>query len=445
MSSRPYDLAVIGSGPAGQKGAIAAAKQGKHVAVADRFPMLGGACLHTGTVPSKTVREAALYLSGFRQRPFYGRDYTLKAEIRIEDLATRVAEVMAHFRGPHTVCVETDDETVTLEADHVLVACGTRPTRPGDVPFEKRRVIDSDDIIQSVAGELPKSAIVVGAGVIGLEYASIAATLGIKVTVIETRESLLSYVDAEITEALTYHLRQNGVIFRLGEKVQSISTDENGPVVARLHSGKTVSADRLLYAVGRRPNTDRLKLEAAGLSTNERGRLEVNENFQTEVPHIYAAGDVIGFPSLASTSMEQGRLASCHMFGIPFRHVPELLPYGIYTIPEIAMVGRNEHQLTEEKLDYEVGLARFEEVAKAQIIGDRVGLLKLIFNSDSLELLGVHVIGDGAAELLHIGQSVMSAGGTIETLRDTVFNYPTLAEVYKVAAIHGLNRLQGRR
>jgi NAD(P) transhydrogenase len=467
MSSRPYDLAVIGSGPAGQKGAIAAAKQGKHVAVADRFPMLGGACLHTGTVPSKTVREAALYLSGFRQRAFYGRDYTLKAEIRIEDLATRVAEVirqgksvvrdqlrrngvelvdgMAHFRGPHTVCVETEDETVTLETDHVLVACGTRPTRPGDVPFEKRRVIDSDDIIQSVAGELPKSAIVVGAGVIGLEYASIAATLGIKVTVIETRESLLSYVDAEITEALTYHLRQNGVIFRLGEKVQSISTDENGPVVARLHSGKTVSADRLLYAVGRRPNTDRLKLEAAGLSTNERGRLEVNENFQTEVPHIYAAGDVIGFPSLASTSMEQGRLASCHMFGIPFRHVPELLPYGIYTIPEIAMVGRNEHQLTEEKLDYEVGLARFEEVAKAQIIGDRVGLLKLIFNSDSLELLGVHVIGDGAAELLHIGQSVMSAGGTIETLRDTVFNYPTLAEVYKVAAIHGLNRLQGRR
>jgi len=253
---------------------------------------------------------------------------------------------------------------------------------------------------------------------------------------------LLAYVDSEITEVLSQQLRHNGVTFCLGETVESIEVEDEGLIVATLGSGKTVSAERLLFAAGRQPNTDRLNLGAAGLKAEKRGHLKVNENFQTEVSHIYAAGDVIGPPALASTAMEQGRLASRHMFGLPFKNVPELLPFGIYSIPEISFVGRNEHQLTEKKIPYEVGHARFEEVARAQIVGDHVGLLKLLFNPKSFEILGVHVVGESAAELVHIGLTVMVAGGTVETLRDTVFNYPTMAEVYKVAAIDGLNKVR---
>jgi len=463
MSAEKYDLAVIGSGPAGQKGAIAAAKLGKRVVVADRRSMLGGVCLHQGTIPSKTLREAVLYLTGFRQRTFYGQDYAVKARIRTEDLMFRVHEVvkrgqavinrqmdrnrvdildgLARFQDPHTLEVETPAGPVKVEATKILIGCGTRPRRPADVPFEARRVVDSDDLLQAVEGELARSAIVVGAGVIGLEYASMVSALGMDVTVIEARDSLLEYVDAEITEALSYHLRRSGVTFRLGEKVASITVEQDGLVLAHLESGKTASAERLLYAVGRQPNTDRLTLEAAGVTAGSRGHLEVNENYQTEVDHIYAAGDVIGHPSLASTAMQQGRLAACHMFGVPCEHRPELFPFGIYTIPEISMVGKNERQLTGEKIPYEVGVANFEEVAKAQITGDQSGLLKLIFHAESLELLGVHIIGEGASELVHIGQAVMAAGATVEALRDTVFNYPTLAENYKVAAINGLNKL----
>ncbi len=468
MAIPTYDLAVIGSGPAGQKAAIAAAKLGKHVVMVDQQLMLGGGCLHTGTIPSKTLREAVLYLTGFRQRTFYGDDYAVKAKIRPSDLRFRVDEVvrrqravihdqlrrndveviggLARFADAHTLEIASGDTKTRVRADNVVIACGTRPARPDNVPFEPQRVLDADELVIDIersdgSSEFMRSLIIVGAGVIGLEYAAMASALGILVTVIEARPTFLEFVDQEITEALSYHLRRRNVVFRLGEKVVDISIKDGGPVLAHLESGKTVSGERLLYAAGRQGNGDRLNLEAAGLSCDERGRISVNDDYQTAVPHVYAAGDVIGFPSLASTSMEQGRLAACSMFGVECRHCPELLPFGIYTIPEISMVGQTEKQLTDTKVPYEIGVARYSEIVKAQMIGDDTGLLKLVFHAETLQLLGVHIIGDGAAELVHIGQMVMTAGGTIEMLRDTVFNYPTLAEAYKVAALDGLNRL----
>jgi NAD(P) transhydrogenase len=459
-----FDLAVIGSGPAGQKAAIAAAKLGKRVVVIDREDMLGGVCLHTGTIPSKTLREAVLYLTGFRMRTFYGRDYAVKEHIRREDLMVRVDEVvrreravvhdalhrnqitmhagLAKFVDPHTLEIEADGGTTTVTAAFILVACGTRPARPDDVPFTEGRVHDADELVRASSGELARSVIVVGGGVIGMEYASMATALGIEVTVVDTRDTLLEYVDREITDALTYHLRQEGMTFRLGEHVASIEVDDERELVtARLESGKVLTAERLFYAIGRQGNADGLRLETIGLEADKRGRLSVNASFQTDVPHVYAAGDIIGFPSLASTSMEQGRIAALHMFGVPFEHAPELLPYGIYTIPEISMVGRSEQQLTADPVPYEVGEARFEEVVKAQIIGDRIGFLKLIVHAEDRRILGVHVIGDGASELVHIGQAIMFAGGTVETLREMVFNYPTLAQAYKKAAMNVLNKL----
>ncbi len=461
VSSERYDLFIIGSGPAGQKAAIAAAKLGKRVGIVDRPDTLGGVCLHTGTIPSKTLREAVLYLTGFRQRAFYGRGYTLQNRIEVKDLMFRVQKVVerekevvrhqlsrndveivegsARFLDPHVLEIERENGADTVSADYLLIACGTRPAHNPEIPFGER-VFDSDHLAEVVEGSLPKTAIVVGAGVIGLEYASVMAALGIRVTIIDSRDEILDFVDQEMTSALTYHLRRRRATFRLGEKVESVSS-ENGQVTAVLESGKQIRADQLLYAVGRQPNTDRLNLEAAGVAVNERGRVSVDENFQTKVPHIYAAGDVIGFPMLASTSMEQGRIASCHIFGEPFKHSPTLLPYGIYTIPEVAMVGKTEQQLTAEKVPYEVGLARYEELTKAQMMGDYTGLLKLIFHRETLELLGVHIIGDGASELVHIGQTVLALRGGIEYLRDSVFNYPTLAQAYKVAALDGYNKL----
>ncbi len=464
MSSQRYDLVVIGSGPAGQKAAIAATKLGHRVAIVDGQGWLGGVCLRTGTIPSKTLREAVLYLTGFRQRTFYGKSYRLQDHISTADLDKRVQHVirqqqdvvhdqlrrnhvdilegLARFTDPNTIEVAGDRGRESIESDFILVACGTRPARREGIPFDHPHVMDADQLYEAVRGEeIARSCIVVGAGVIGLEYAAMMGALGMKVTLIDMRERMLDFVDREMVEALAYHLRRSGVTFRLGETVSSITVDHDGMVSASLESGKVVTAERLLYAVGRQPNTDRLNIEAAGLTVDNRGRLSVNEHGQTDVPHVYAAGDVVGFPALASTSMEQGRLAACHMFGAPCEHAPELLPYGIYTIPEISMVGRTEDQLTAEKIPWEVGLARFEELAKAQIIGDQTGLLKLIFEPATLKLLGVHIIGDCACELVHIGQSVMALGGTMATLRDTVFNYPTLAEAYKVAALDGLNKV----
>src|SRR5215467_2326281 len=462
MDNATYDLVVIGSGPAGQKGAISAAKHGKKVAVIDRKGMIGGVSLHTGTIPSKTMREAILYMTGFRQRAFYGCDYALKERISKEDLSARVRivqerelEVVRHqfrrnevaviqgsaqFLDPHTISVNTESGEVSLAAEKVLIACGTRPARNSMIPFDGQTVIDSGEMEQ--LSRIPKELIVVGAGVIGIEYASMCAALEIRVTIIEQRQEMLDFVDREIVEQLQYHLRNLDVILRFGEKVLSVEKDSSGAVVAILDSGKTVSAEALLYAVGRQTNADLLNLDAAGVEIDGRGKISVNEHFQTAIPHIYAAGDVIGFPALAATSMEQGRLAAAHMFGGAANNSASPLPYGIYTIPEISMIGKTERQLTEEKIPYEVGVAKYDELARGQILGDQTGKLKLLFDPRNLKLLGLHIIGEGATELIHIGQAVLNTGATIEYFRDTVFNYPTLAEAYKVAALNGLNKLR---
>ncbi|MBM4266002.1 MAG: Si-specific NAD(P)(+) transhydrogenase [Deltaproteobacteria bacterium] len=465
MPQEHYDLVVIGSGPAGQKGAINAAKLGKRVGIADAALALGGTCLHTGTIPSKSLREAVLFLSGYRQKAFYGQSYAVQHRITFEDLALRANEVitrelevirdqlarnrieilegLATFVDEHTLEIDCGEEAQRVTADYVLIACGARPAHSETVPVDGKQIFDSDQFVSPArkSQELARSLMVVGAGVIGVEYASMAAALGANVTVIDQREDVLEFADREMIEALFYHLRDHNTTLRFGEKVVRVEKDSRERVVAHLESGKRVTGETLLYTVGRQANADRLKLDCAGVNVDPRGRIPVDGNFRTSAQHIYAAGDVIGFPSLASTSMEQGRVATCHMFGAPFSHAPALLPYGIYTIPEISMVGKTEEQLTEQKIPYEVGTARFEELARGQMIGDRTGRLKLLFGPDDLKLLGVHIIGDGAAELVHIGQMVMSYGGTVELLRDSVFNYPTLAEAYKVAAFDGLNRL----
>jgi len=462
MEANEYDLVVIGSGPAGQKGAICAAKMRKKVAIVERLHTIGGVCVHTGTIPSKTLREAVLYLSGFRQRAFYGRGYVEKDRIAMSDLVFRAQSVMARevdvikaqlrrnyvsmfegearFADPHTVEVKNGDGSQILRGHNILIACGTRPAHSADIPIDGQRIFDADQVHS--LGEVPRDLIIVGAGIIGLEYASMFAAVGVKVTLLDQRPILLDFVDREIIESLCFQLRQLGTVFRLGEKVVAVGFDqERERVFAKLESGKKVHGQGLLYTIGRQANSDKINLEAAGLTADGRGKLAVNEHFQTSVPHIYAAGDVIGFPALASTSMEQGRLAGCAMFGKPSTMPQHLIPYGIYTIPEMSMVGHTEEQLTRDKIPYEVGLARYAELAKGQMLGDEQGLLKLIFDPDTLKLLGVHIIGDQATELVHIGQAALTLQGTIEYFRDTVFNYPTLAEAYKVAALDGLNKL----
>jgi NAD(P) transhydrogenase len=462
MSDQSYDLIVIGSGPAGQKGAICAAKLRKRVAMVDRTLMMGGVCVHTGTIPSKSVREAIFQLTGIAVRTFYGSNYRGKGDVSVHDLASRVTNIvsreteviraqlrrngvaiyqgMAHFADANSIEVNGESEKVTLRGEHILIACGTRPARSSDIPFDGKRIIDTDEF--TCIGSLPREIVVVGAGVVGLEYASFMAAVGAEVTLIDQRPVILDFVDREIVEALAYHLRQMGTMFRLGEKVTRVGIDEKrDKVFAELESGKKVQGDMLLYAVGRQANGDLLRLEAAGLQADSRGRIKVNEDYQTAVPHIYAAGDIIGFPALASTSMEQGRLASCRMFGAPSEHMPELFPYGIYTIPEISTVGQTEEQLTAAKIPYEVGISKFNELAKSMMLGDETGMLKLLFDRHTRKLLGVHILGQRATEIVHIGQAVLAYGGLIDYFRDTVFNYPTLAEAYKVAALDGLNKL----
>jgi len=462
MNDQSFDLIVIGSGPAGQKAAICAAKLRKRAAVIDRTMMLGGVCVHTGTIPSKSVREAIFQLTGIAVRTFYGNSYRGKGDFSVQDLASRVTSIvsretdviraqlrrngvsiyqgMGQFADPHTVEVIGESDKITLRGENVLIACGTRPARNTEIPFDGKRIIDTDEF--TCLGSLPREMIVVGAGVVGLEYASFMAAVGVEVTLIDQRPTILDFVDREIVDALSYHLRQMGTTFRLGEKVTRVGIDETRDMVfAELESGKKIRADMLLYAVGRQANGDVLQLEAAGLAADSRGKVKVNANYQTEVPHIYAAGDIIGFPALASTSMEQGRLASCRMFGAPSEHMPELFPYGIYTIPEISTVGQTEEKLTAAKVPYEVGISKFNELAKSMMLGDETGMLKLLFDRHTRKLLGVHILGQRATEIVHIGQAVLAYGGTIEYFRDTVFNYPTLAEAYKVAALDGLNKL----
>ena len=466
MTNYEYDLVVIGSGPAGQRAAIQGAKLHKRVAIVECKAVIGGMCINTGTIPSKTLREAALHLSGYRERGVYGASYTVKEKITAADLLYRTQHVMRHeidvtrhqlmrngvellpaeasFVDPHTVRMKYVDGSgwrdVTTSA--VVIATGTTATREPHVPSGVSSILLSDDILK--LERLPRTLTVVGAGVIGCEYASIFAALGVRVTLIDKRQRLLPFVDGEIIEALAYQLRQNRVTLRLGEEVRALEPTKDGDeerVKIQLTSGKQVVSEMALYSVGRTGATSALNLEAAGLVCDDRGRLRVNAHYQTEVPHVYAVGDVIGFPSLASTSMEQGRLAACHAFGVEALSVPELFPYGIYTIPEISMVGRNEEELTIKGIPYEIGKSSYREIARGQIIGDSLGLLKLIFHLESRELLGVHIIGDGASELIHIGQAVMAFGGRIDYFVNTVFNYPTLAECYKTAAFDGINRL----
>ncbi len=454
-----YDLAVIGSGPAGQKAAIQAAKLNKRVAIFERSTSLGGMCIHHGAIPSKTLREAILHFTDFRQRQTYGANRWRKRDLTMQDLMARCAQVVenetnvviaqlernrvellegkASLADEHTVKVGGARHSIT--ADYIIIATGTEPTRPASVPFEDGVIIDANGL--STFTQLPRSLIVVGAGVIGTEYASMLALLGIEVTLIDQKPGLLDFVDKEITEALSYHMRDIGVILHFGEEVVSISKTGRGKVRTTLKSGKRIQADALLYAVGRYGATDSLGLDPLGVKRDERGRIIVNEHFQTTLSHIYAVGDVIGFPSLASTSMEQGRLAACHAFGVPTYNRPDLLPYGIYTVPEISMVGQNEKQLTQDAVPYEIGLARYREIARGQILGDKVGMLKLLFHQDSRQLLGVHAIGQGATELIHIGQVVLAFNGTIDFFIENSFNYPTLAECYRVAGLDGYNKV----
>ena len=463
MKTYDYDLVVIGTGPSGQKAAVQGAKAGKRVAIIDKRDLIGGVCVNTGTIPSKTLREAVIYLSGFRERNIYGSSYQVKQHITMDDLKFRVNHVMRHemdviqhqmqrngihlingfasFIDPHTLQVEMADSNRVVTAEHVVIAVGTRPTRTASVPFQNDKIFTSDGLLDMT--DVPKTLVVIGAGVIGLEYASIFAALGSRVTLIDMRPRLLSFVDEELIGALTYHLRQHRVTVRLGEKVERVEIDpDSNKVITHLASGKRIITNKALYSIGRTGATAALNLDAAGLEADKRGRLKVNEDYQTAVPHIYAVGDVIGFPSLASTSMEQGRLAAAHAFGIQARSLPDLFPYGIYTIPEISMVGKTEEALTEAGVPYEIGKASYREISRGQIIGDEIGILKLIFHLENRHLLGVHIIGEGASELVHIGQAVMAFGGTVDYLVNTVFNYPTLAEAYKVAALDGINRLQ---
>jgi NAD(P) transhydrogenase len=462
MSAVQYDLIVIGSGPSGQRAAVAAAKMKKRVAVVEARSMVGGVCVNTGTIPSKTMREAVLHLSGYNYRSIYGMSYRVKEKITMADLSFRVQAVIksevdvteaqlsrngidvihgiASFVDPHKAHVDGPQTDTTLEAERIIIAVGTRPAAAPNVPINGRTIVNSDQILDMEV--LPRSLIVVGGGVIGVEYACMFAVLGVRVTLIEKRDRLLEFADREMIEALSYHLRDSRMILRLGEEVASVEELFLGTVVANLESKKRVSGDALLFAVGRQGNVDSLNLAAAGLEADSRGRIAVDENYQTKVEHIYAVGDVVGFPALASVSMEQGRIASARAFDDKeATSNPIFYPYGIYTIPEISFIGKTEEQLTAEDVPYEVGLAYYRETARGQIRGDTTGRLKLIFHRDTLKILGIHIIGEEASELVHIGQAVMVLGGTVEYFVDTVFNYPTLAECYKVAAFNGLGRL----
>ncbi|ETI51860.1 hypothetical protein F442_04942 [Phytophthora nicotianae P10297] len=482
-----YDLVVIGSGPSATQCALESAKQGKRVAIVDKKTRLGGVCVHTGTIPSKTFREAVLHLSGYRHHGFYGKSYSMKT-VTIEDILYRVQRVVsseedvvraqlkaarvdvvpgfARFENEHEISIVRDDNDQKkkngavsgsssnldslsrIRADKFLIACGTRPAHNPLIPIDGKVVIDSDQILSRDMHQLPRSLIVLGAGVIGMEYASMVNVVpGHTVTVVDGRPDILSFCDSEIISNLTYEMQSNGARFLLGETVKKVETTDKR-VKVFFNSGKVLSADALLYTVGRQAATDGLNLEAVGLSRNHRGLINVNKNYQTDQPHIYAAGDCIGAPALASTSMEQGRLASCHMWN-PDEELAATsqlengnYPYGIYTIPEISMVGQTEQQLTKDCINYEIGIAKYSELAKGQMMGAMAGgTLKILFDPDTLKVFGVHAIGEGATEIIHIGQVAMAMDCSLTYFRDAVFNYPTLAEAYRVAALNGLGRL----
>ncbi|WP_375391651.1 Si-specific NAD(P)(+) transhydrogenase [uncultured Sphingomonas sp.] len=462
MASQHHDLVVLGSGPSGRRAAVQAAKLGKSVLVVERGRRLGGVSVHTGTIPSKTLRETVLNLSGWRERGFYGRGYRVKQDISAADLMCRLhktldheVEVLEHqfgrngvqvlaregsFVDPHTIAVTTPDgEGRHVTADIVLIAVGTQPFRPDDVPFDGCTVFDGDELLE--LPRLPRSLTVVGAGVIGVEYATIFSALDVAVTLIEPRETILDFIDCEIVAEFLHELRYRNVGLRLGSAAERIVI-ENGRPVCHFADGRSVASDMLLFAAGRVGATARLNLAAAGLETDARGRITVEPaTMRTAVPHIYAAGDVIGFPSLASTSLEQGRLAACHAFGLQPAPPPRHFPYGIYAVPEISTVGLTEEEVRARHIPYEVGTARFRETSRGHIMGLDTGMMKMIFSLRTHRLLGVHIIGEGATELIHIGQAVLNLKGGIDYFIENTFNYPTLAEAYKIAALDAWNRM----
>src|SRR5215469_13631417 len=461
-----YDLVVIGSGPAGHSAAVQAARLRKSVALVERNESVGGVCVNTGTIPSKTMREALIYLSGYREHLTYGASYSVKQKITMKDLLFRVGPVVNHeidvmrhqllrngvelitaeasFVDAHTMLLRSEDghSYRQISGEKILIATGSEATRDAHIPFDGRHVFSSDDMLK--LDELPRTLAVVGAGVIGCEYASMFAALGVKITLVDKRTRLLPFVDGEIADSLTYHLRENRVTVRLGEEVSNITLhndDRLQPVELGLASGKHIIADKALYSIGRSGAVSTLNLEAAGVMADEKGRINVNEVYQTNIPHIYAAGDVVGFPSLAATSMDQGRVAVAHAFDTDLKSGIEFFPYGIYTVPEVSFVGRNEEELTAAGIPYEVGKARYREIARGQIIGDDIGMLKLLFHAETREMLGVHIIGEGACELIHVGEAVLSFGGKLDYFLKAVFNYPTLGQCYKIAALDGISRL----
>jgi NAD(P) transhydrogenase len=457
-----FDMLVLGSGPGGQRAAIQGAKLGKRVAIVEQREIVGGVTAHTGTIPSKTLREAVLYLCGWREKGFYGRSYRVKADITVDDLMQRLhatirqqIEIVQHqltrngvtvltgqaiFRDSNTLrIVSSRGEESLCSADYIVVATGTVPYRPADVPFDDVNVIDSDGILGITS--VPRTMVVIGAGVIGVEYATIFSALDTKITVIDGRPTMLDFVDADIVDSFRHELQDRGIALRLGEEVDRVERRDDGRAVTFMKSGRRVISDLVMVAAGRMGATGQLDLAKAGLAADDRGRLAVDEQLRTIVPHIYAVGDVIGFPALASTSAEQGRKAACHAFGVKAEGAPELFPFGIYAVPEISIVGRTEQQLRKSKVPYETGVARFRETARGQIQGGNEGMLKLIFGLQDRRLLGVHIVGEGATELIHIGQAVMAHQGGLDYFINSVFNYPTLAEAYKTAALDAWNRI----
>ncbi|MBB6483649.1 Si-specific NAD(P)(+) transhydrogenase [Rhizobium lusitanum] len=458
-----FDLLVVGSGPAGRRGAIQAAKLGKKVLVVEQGKRVGGVSVHTGTIPSKTLRETALNLSGWRERGFYGRAYRVKQEISAEDLRRRLlitldheVEVLEHqfarnrvqhirgkasFVDPQTMQIVKDDgEVVTVSAASILLAVGTKPFRPDYMPFDNKTVLDSDELLE--IEELPRSMVVIGAGVIGIEYATIFSALDTQVTLLDPKSTMLDFIDKEIVEDFIYQLRDRNMKLLLGQKAEKVERLPNGKVELTLDNGRHITTDMVLFAAGRMGATDTLNLEAAGLEADSRGRLSVNpETFATKVPHIFAAGDVVGFPSLASTSMEQGRIAARVAVGAIAKEPPKYFPYGIYAVPEISTCGLSEEEVKERHIPYECGIARFRETSRGHIMGLDTGLLKMIFSLKTRRLLGVHIVGEGATELVHIGQAVLNLKGTVEYFVENTFNYPTLAEAYKIAGLDAWNRM----
>lgn len=454
-----YDLAVLGAGPAGHFGAIQAAKSGRRVVVIEQRGQLGGNSTITGTIPSKALREAALHLTGFRQRAFYGSTYRVKDVQRLSDLTFSSNQIIQNnasvfadqlrrngidllhghgsFIASNQMVVEEHGKVNVLEAKRILVSVGSSPARPPGIDFDGSRVVDSNQILE--LEEIPDHLLVVGAGVIGVEYACIFAAIGCRVTLVHDRDTYLDFCDRQLVEILKYHMSTEGVEFRMNEKVTDLQY-HGSQVLASTESNKKIVADCVLFSGGRQGNTDSINIEAAGFTADSRGRISVDENCQTEVPGIYAAGDVIGFPALAATSREQGRRAVCHAFDMACETSASALPFGIYGIPEISMFGPTEEELTRDAIPYELGVARYREIARGQILGDMTGLLKILFDPATLKIFGCHIIGEGATELIHIAQAVHAFGGTLDYLASNVFNYPTLAEAYKVAALDGINR-----